>query len=149
MPAWRPITSQDREAYLAMTSAFYSTDAVMHPIPRSHMEATFEELMRRDTYAAAYICEEQDTILGYALLAKTFSQEAGGTVLWVEELFIKEAYRGKGYGKQFFEYLLSSLPADVKRVRLEVERDNTAAVRMYEYFGFSFFEYDQMALERE
>ena len=44
--------------------------------------------------------------------------------------------------------LLASLPADIKRVRLEAERANTDAVRLYRSFGFDFLEYDQMVLDR-
>ena len=146
---WRPITAQDRAEYLAMSHAFYQTDAVMHPIPLSHIEATFEELMASDTYASAYICEAEGAVVGYALLAKTFSQEAGGLVLWVEELYVTPSCRGSGCGKAFFEMLMSSLKADVKRVRLEVERDNEHAVRLYKQYGFDFLEYDQMMLERQ
>ena len=149
MCCWRPISTSDRAEYLAMSEAFYSTDAVMHPVPLSHMEATFDELMRSDTYAVGFICEVQGAAAGYALLAKTFSQEAGGLVYWVEELYIKPPYQHNGCGKAFFDMLLSSLPDDVKRVRLEVERDNEKAVHLYERYGFSFLEYDQMILERQ
>lgn len=145
---WRPITPADREDYLAMATAFYNTDAVMKPIPRTHIEATFAELMRSDAYASCYICETKDGIVGYALLAKTFSQEAGGFALWIEELYLKEDCRHRGLGREFFEAFFASLPPDIKRIRLEVERENEGAVHLYESLGFTFFEYDQMVLER-
>ncbi len=145
--SWRPLRDTDREDYLAMATAFYNTDAVMHPIPRSHIEATFDELMRSDIYTVCYICETADGIVGYALLAKTFSQEAGGTVLWVEELYLKEGYRHMGLGRAFFDNFFAALPPDVKRVRLEVERENEGAVKLYEFLGFAFLEYDQMVKE--
>lgn len=148
MTHWRRIRPEDREQYLAMVDAFYRTDGVIRPIPRAHSEACFNELMRSKQYTYAYICEAGGETVGYALLARTFSQEAGGIVLWVEELFIKEAHRGKGLGKAFFEHLLDTLPDDVRRVRLEIERDNARAIAVYKHFGFDFFEYDQMILER-
>lgn len=148
MALWRKINAQDREEYLAMADAFYHTDGVIRPIPREHLEAGFEELMRSDQYACAYICEDGDKVLGYALLARTFSQEAGGIVLWIEELYIKDGYRDKGLGKAFFEQFFATLPAEVRRVRLEIELDNTRAIAVYKQFGFEFFEYDQMVWER-
>ena len=39
------------------------------------------------------------------------------------------------------------MSADCARFRLEVERENEGAVRLYESLGFRFFEYDQMVLE--
>ena len=146
--SWRPINATDREEYLAMATDFYNTDAVMHPIPRSHIEATFDELMRADTYAVCHICETADGIVGYALLAKTFSQEAGGLVLWIEELYLKKDYRHHGFGRAFFRDFLAALPPEVKRVRLEVELENEGAVKLYQSLGFEFLEYDQMVLDR-
>lgn len=148
MTIWRPIKASDREEYLAMADAFYHTDGVIRPVPCGHLEAGFDELMRSDQYAYAYICQADGDTVGYALIAKTFSQEAGGIVLWVEELFIKDGYRDKGLGKAFFEHFFETLPADVKRVRLETERGNDKAVRLYKSLGFEFLEYDQMILEQ-
>ena len=145
----RPIEPRDRETYFAMAKAFYQTDAVMHPIPDVHFETTWEEVMRSSLYAAIDILEADGETVGYALYAKTFSQEAGGMVLWVEELFLCEEHRGKGYGRAFFEQLLKTLPPEVRRVRLEAERDNERAVRLYESLGFEWMEYESMMLERE
>ncbi len=148
MPVWRPLCPQDRTEYLAMVKAFYRTDAVIKPIPPSYAEATFDELMRSNAYASCLVCETAQGLVGYALLAYTFSQEAGGKVCWIEELYIKEAFRGQGFSRAFFEIIFASLPADVKRVRLEIERDNTRAVNLYRSYGFDFLEYDQMIWER-
>ena len=145
--AYHPIRETDREEYLQMTAAFYATDAVIRPIPQEHREATFAELMRSDTYAAAYILEENGETVGYALLAKTFSQEAGGLVVWVEELYVKPPYRGRGIGSQFLRDLVAEPPAGTKRIRLEVEKENEAAVRLYRSLGFDWLAYDQMVLE--
>ena len=145
--SWRPINASDREEYLAMTTAFFNTNAVIRAIPRSHMEATFDELMRSSVYTTCYICEFDGEIVGYALLAKTFSQEAGGMVLWIEELYLKTDYRNQGLGREFFNDLLGTLPADIRRIRLEVERENEGAVKLYESLGFEFFDYDQMVKE--
>ena len=145
----RAATPADRDDYFAMAKAFYQTDAVMHPIPDAHFETTWEEVMRSSRYAAIDLLEADGETVGYALYAKTFSQEAGGMVLWLEELFIREKYRSKGYGRAFFEQLLRTLPVEVRRVRLEAERDNTHAVRLYESLGFEWMEYESMMLERE
>ncbi len=146
--AYRPIRETDREEYLQMAAAFYATDAVIRPIPQEHMQATFAELMCSDTYAAAYILEENGETVGYALLAKTFSQEAGGLVVWVEELYVKPPYRGRGIGSQFLRNLIAEPPAGTKRIRLEVEKENEAAVRLYHSLGFDWLAYDQMVLEK-
>lgn len=141
----RKITEADKSEYAEMVTEFYNSDAVIKPIPRSFIESTFEELMKSDVYAEAFIIESGGKTVGYALLAKTFSQEAGGLCIWIEELFVKSEFRGKGFGKEFFEFLFKNRPA--KRYRLEIEPENEAAVALYKAKGFDFFEYGQMVKE--
>jgi len=140
----RKIRMDDREEYFEMAADFYSSDAVCHPIPPSHFEKTFTELMRSQEYAEGYVLEYDGKTVGYALLAKTFSQEAGGMVVWIEELYVKPKYRGRGLGHKFFEYLKDHLPQNTKRLRLEAESDNQKAISLYRRFGFQNFPYYQM-----
>ena len=100
--------------------------------------------MRSDRYAAAYILEYENKTAGYALLAKTFSQEAGGMVLWIEELYIMPEYRCRGLGHEFFSYLKDNLCNNVKRLRLEAESSNTKAISLYKRLGFEDLPYSQM-----
>ena len=146
--AFRAITPSDRDDYLRMAYAFYHSAAVLHPVPDAHFEATFEEMMRSPDYARGYILECDDNVAGYALLAVTFSQEAGGLTWWVEELYVEETYRGKGLGSGFLKELIVAAPPEVKRIRLEVEEDNTRAVKLYRSLGLEPLDYGQMVLER-
>ena len=143
----RRISCEDRTAFISMAKEFYSTDAVVRRVPDGHFAATFDELMRSDDYAVCYVFEFDGAIAGYALLARTFSQEAGGFVLWIEEIYVLPQFRKNGIGRAFFDFLLKSRPSEVKRLRLEVERQNEGAVRLYKSFGFDFLEYDQMIID--
>lgn len=143
----RPIKKEDKAVYLKMAAEFYKTDAVLLHVGEEHLTSTFDELMRSDDYALCYIFELDGEAVGYSLLAKTYSQEAGGKVLWIEEIYVSPDFRGRGIGKAFFEFLLKNRPSDVKRLRLEVERENNGAVKLYKSFGFDFLEYDQMIID--
>lgn len=143
----RKITRQDKELYITLASAFYKTDAVLHDIPEKHFEDTFNELMRSNMYAVGYILEHEGEAAGYALLAKTFSQEAGGVVIWLEELYVVEKFRSLGVGKEFFEYLEATKGEEVKRIRLEVEDYNKRAIALYKRMGYEPLEYSQMIKE--
>ena len=138
----RKINENDREEFLSLVKTFYNSEAVLHSIPESYHEKTFSELMRSDCYAECLFFEENNETVGYALLAKTFSQEAGGLAVWIEELYLKEQYRSKGFGSEFFNWLFVNVPA--KRYRLEVEADNLRAKKMYEKMGFNILPYEQM-----
>lgn len=143
----RPITKEDKNIFLILAKAFYASPAVAHTIPTGHHTAAFEQLMKNDTYAQCYMIEHNGKVVGYALLAKTFSQEAGGMVVWIEELFILPEYRNKGLGKEFFVFMKETYEPHVARIRLEVEPDNTDAIRLYEQMGFEVLPYMQMIKE--
>ena len=138
----RKITPNDRETYIALSEEFYSSDAVSHSIPVEFHEDSFDELMRSDEYIECFIFEHEGETAGYALIAKTFSPEAGGVVVWIEELYVREGFRGKGLGKAFFAYMEQNY--NVSRYRLEVEPDNVRAKKLYSALGYKKLPYEQM-----
>ncbi len=144
---FREITENDRDFYINTVKAFYNSDAVLHSIPDDYIVKTFEELMHNDTYAQAFIIEKDDKRAGYALLAKTFSQEAGGIVLWLDELYILPEFRSCGLGSAFLEFL-KQIP-DTARLRLELCPSNKKACEVYKRQGFENFGYAQMIYEKK
>ena len=141
----RKIEPSDKEIYFQLANEFYSSDAVLSPVPESHFENTFQELMRSDVYAEGFLLVSDGEVAGYALLAKTFSQEAGGLTVWIEELYVREQFRSRGLGSEFFSFLEEKIPA--KRYRLEIEPENERAVALYQHRGFKWLEYHQMVKE--
>lgn len=144
----RRIREEDRGDYLALAHDFYQTDAVMAPIPDDRLNRCFSEMLRSDTYAAAWMFSADGSAVGYAQIARTYSQEAGGMVIWIEELYVKPDYRSRGIGSAFFSLLEQEYP-DTARYRLEVEEENTGAVRLYRRRGFIPLPYGQMYRERK
>lgn len=148
MTAIRKITSEDRDFFIAASKAFYASAAVAHDVPASYHLATFEELMNSEVYQSGYILEVDGASVGYALVSKTFSHEAGGTVWWLEELYILPEYRGKGLGRSYFDFIEKAAAENgVRRLRLEVEPDNTRAAKLYSDLGYKPLNYSQMLKE--
>lgn len=143
----RPVKENDREFYIRSALAFYHSPVVLAPIPQSHIEKTFDLLLQGSPFALGYILEHDGKPCGYALLARTWSQEAGGEVIWIEEIYVLPEFRSLGLGKEFFAFLEKAFAGKAKRFRLEVEKENEKAVRLYKSLGFEFFEYDQMKKE--
>ena len=143
----RPILAQDKAAYLSMAHDFYHSDAVDHAVADSHLERTFDALMMGTPYASCRILEHNGEMAGYVLLAHTWSQEAGGETVWVEELYVLPQFRGNGLGKQTLAALEREYPK-VSRFRLEVRPDNVRARQLYESLGYRDLDYLQMVQDK-
>ena len=135
----------DKRAFLEMSREFYSSDAVLHAVDPSFHEKAFAELLRSGTYLTCFVFECGDRVAGYALLSKMFSREAGGMVVWIEEIYVRSAFRGRGVGGAFFAWLRANVPAI--RYRLGVEPSNERAQSLYRRLGFSELPYVQMVLD--
>ena len=104
----RPITKQDRDLYLSLMDEFYHSPAVLHPVDPDYCVRAVDEILSRDTYLLGYLLEHEGQIAGYAMLARAYSTECGGPVLWIEELYVREDFRIKAqslYRRLGFEVL--------------------------------------------
>ncbi|NYV28137.1 GNAT family N-acetyltransferase [Streptobacillus felis] len=144
----RKIKKCDKNTFLELSDMFYSSEVVLHKVNKINFENTFDELINREIYTECFIIEEGERVIGYCLVSKTYSQEVGGMVLLVEELFILEEYRNLGIGKKVFNYLFERY-RDFKRIRLEVEFNNERAKKLYNKLGFENLDYLQMVIDKE
>lgn len=141
----RKLNRADWELFSRMVQNFYRTPAVLHPLPESHIQTTFDAAMSESPYVRVYILEQDGAIAGYAQVSLTYSNEAGGLTVWLEELYVDDAFRGCGLGSEFLRFLPMEFP-QAKRFRLEVTESNADAVRLYTRFGYEPLEYRQMVL---
>ena len=128
-----------------MAKDFYNSPAVLSSVPDANFETTFNELMTSDVYTEAFIFEVNQKTAGYGLIAKTFSQEAGGIVVWIEEIYVKAKFRNQGLGSEFIEYVKTNISA--RRYRLETEPDNIKAQNLYKRHGFHNLKYINFSLD--
>lgn len=144
----RPFQPQDEQLYLRLAQAFYEDgDAVDHPVPAHHAKRTFDALIAGLPFVDAFLAEDEDgTPLGFTLLAVTWSNEAGGLTVWIEELLVLEAARGKGVGRAILAHVQKMYPAAC-RFRLEVTPANARATALYRSLGYEPLAYDQMILD--
>ena len=140
----RQITPAERDVYLQLVTEFYTSDGVDHPIPPSYIRAAFDELCRSGDYLVCYLLESEGKTAGYALLAKMYSQEAGGLCIWLEELYLRPAFRGGGIGDAFMQWLQQQWAGKAVRWRLEVVPSHDRVKALYARHGFDAMPYDQM-----
>ena len=140
----RKFVPEDREDYIRFSTEFYNSSAVDKPVPREHFEQGFDEMMRSDVYVQGYMLVCDGNNVGYCVTMKTYSVEAGGITIWIDELFVLEEYRSKGLGRELFKYIEENGDKKLRRIRLEVELDNGRAISLYKKMGFEPAPYDGM-----
>lgn len=145
----RRIAEKDYDDFVRMVHAFYGSDAVQHNIPENHAQDTFEVLMRRTPYADCLMAvSDEGIVCGYCLLALTWSNEAGGLCVWIDEVMVEAEARGHGVGTLLMREA-QRLNPDAKRYRLEITKTNRKAAALYESLGFEALPYVQMALDTD
>lgn len=130
----RKMLESDRETILKMMRVFYNSAAVLSNGSDEIYEKDFTACVGENPYIEGYVFHDGGEIQGYAMAAKSFSTEFGKPCIWIEDLYIAENYRGCGIGSVFLDFIAAEYPDAL--LRLEAERENTAAVRMYEKHGF-------------
>ena len=141
----RKMTEADRESVVDMMRTFYHSPAVWTNGSEEIYNKDITACVGTSPYADGFIFEKEDEILGYSMIAKSFSTEFGKPCIWIEDLYLKEEYRGVGIGSSFFQYLEKEYPNTI--MRLEVEEDNTRAVAVYRKNGYETLPYMEMKKE--
>ena len=141
---FRPFTAADETDFYTMAEEFYHSDAVLHPIPAEYHRRAFAEMMRSGQYLSGYIFTDGDNTAGFAVTNRMMQHEAGGVMVWVEDLYIRPAYRGQGLGSRFLAWLEEQLRGDAVMLRLETEPENERAQELYYRLGYENLNYLQM-----
>ena len=149
MLTFRDMTLQDRDIVLPMVDEFYHSDAVDHPVEPSVLERSFlaaadpeEPLLR------GVLIYDEGEVAGYLYVTQCYSAEVGGRCIFIEEIFVAQAFRGRGVGRAVLDWLEEQYP-DARRFRLEVTQVNQGAVRLYQRMGYQYLRYDQMVLDKK
>lgn len=118
------------EAITTMMQEFYAIDN--YPIDIEVSKKLFEEFISDENLGKAWLIFSNDDVVGYVILTYVFSFEYKGRIAFLDELYIKENFRGKGIGKQTIDFIKEQATnQNVKLIYLEVENHNQNAQKLY------------------
>ncbi len=138
----RLMQEKDREKIVEMMKVFYTSPAVFTNGSDEIFNADIDNCIGESPYLEGFVFEEGGQIQGYGMIAKSFSTEFGKTCIWIEDIYIKDEYRGLGIGTLFLQYVEEKYPDSI--FRLEVEHENERAIRVYKKCGYDFLPYAEM-----
>ncbi|MCD8238745.1 MAG: GNAT family N-acetyltransferase [Clostridiales bacterium] len=138
----RDMNESHREEVISMMKTFYSSSAVYTEGSEDIFINDFNSCVSEGPYSEGFIFEEGKVVCGYGMVSKSFSTEFGKPCIWIEDIYIKEGFRGKGIGKEYFDFLGRKYTGVI--FRLEVQEENSAAIHLYKKEGFDILPYTEM-----
>ena len=143
----RPMTAGDTAPVLDMMRAFYSSPAVLTNGSDEIFLRDIAACVGDSPYAEGYVFPAGEGLAGYAMAAKSWSTEFGCPCIWIEDLYIRPEYRGKGTGSAFLKFVEERYSGEAVRLRLEAEPENERAMAVYQKAGFEILGYTQLVKE--
>lgn len=141
----RAMQENDRNEVIEMMRVFYASPAVFSNGSDEIFISDFDNCIGNSPYLEGFIFENSGTVQGYAMIAKSFSTEFGKPCIWIEDIYIRDEFRGCGIGSRFFRYIEEKYTDVI--FRLEVEEENKRAVHVYRKNGFDELPYMEMKKE--
>jgi GNAT superfamily N-acetyltransferase len=134
-PTFKHADHADLDTLLDFVREYYVFDG--HSYDRDVARAALEGLLRKPAFGRAWLICDGTTPVGYVVLTIGYSIEYHGHDAFVDELYLRESHRGRGWGRQTLAYVEQACrELGVHALHLEVERENTAAYAVYRKFGF-------------
>lgn len=130
MTTFKPLEKADISTITQMMQEFYAIDN--YPMDIEESKKLFQEFITNENLGKSWLIFSENEIVGYIILTFIFSFEYGGKIAFIDELFIKETARGKGFGKEAIQFIQVEVPKlSLKLLYLEVETHNENAQKLY------------------
>lgn len=131
-PTIRPATPDDLAEIEALIGELAEYEQLSHEAVATSADLA-EHLFGEHPAAHVLLVEADDgSVAGMALWFRTFSTFLGVPGIWLEDLFVRPAHRGQGYGGALLSTLRSMTSG---RVEWAVLDWNTPSIEFYEALG--------------
>jgi len=133
---YRPLTPTDHDTVRELIYSLYREDPDGSPVNDEKIRATFVEFAAHPEKGTVLVIEQDDHIVGYAVLVYFWSNESGGNIVNIDELYVVKEHRGQGIGTAFIRHLVETKHNGAVALELQVTPGNTGARKLYERIGF-------------
>lgn len=144
----RKLQNTDFDTVLSMMLVFYASDALLIHPSGEVLRKTLTDALADTPYLEAFGFEEDGVLVGYGMVAMSYSTEAGGLCAWIEDIYVEPAFRGQGFGTGFLQFVKDTYGGQVARLRLEAEPENEKALSVYQNAGYEILGYTQLIIDK-
>jgi GNAT superfamily N-acetyltransferase len=108
-----------------------------HPFVETNVRHALHLLMTDPALGRVWLIHQDEAIAGYVVMTLGFSLEYHGRDAFIDEVYLRENYRGQGVGTATFAFVEGFCRSlGVKALHLEVERENLKAQTFYRKLGY-------------
>ncbi len=119
-----------------MILALYREDPPGQPMSLRKIRRTITELSAHPHKGAVTIMHVGDAIVGYAIVIYYWSNEYGGNIAYIDELYVKPSWRNKGIGSSYLKQISKTKGTNFKGIHVETTPANQKASAFYMRRGF-------------
>jgi diamine N-acetyltransferase len=133
-PLFRLASEADADVLLQFMREYYDYDG--HGFEETKARDALMRLLRNPNFGKAWLVLDGDKPAGYIVLCFGYSLEWLGRDAFVDELYLREEYRGRGWGRATMTFAEDAARADgIQALHLAVVSGNHAE-RLYRKLGF-------------
>ena len=135
-PSFRVAEPADADTLVEMMRDFNAHERIA--FDESEVRAVLAQLFANDSHGLACLILLGEQVAGYVVITFGFSIEFRGRDALIDELFIKDEFRGRGLGSAALRHA-EGVCRDrrIRALHLEVDRGNTRAQSVYARAGFA------------
>ena len=135
-PSFRVAEPADADALVEMMRDFNAHERIA--FDESEVRAVLTQLFANDSYGLACLILLGAEVAGYVVITFGFSIEFRGRDALIDELFVKDEFRGRGLGSAALRHAEGVCrDRNIRALHLEVDRGNTRAQYVYGRAGFA------------
>ena len=134
-PQFRMAGESDAGALLRFMREYHAFDGHGFDEPKAHVALI--GLLRDSNLGRLWLILDGAGAVGYVVLCFGYSLEWLGRDAFVDEFYMLEEYRRRGWGRRTMEFVEDAArSAGVRTLHLEVVRQNRATLEVYRKLGF-------------
>ncbi|MDQ4120679.1 MAG: GNAT family N-acetyltransferase [Acidobacteriota bacterium] len=134
---FRSATLADEEILINLRRGFCEIETFPNPLDEATNRAVLLQLIENEQFGKIWLILVEGEAAGYIVLAFGYSLEYAGRDALIDELYLREKFRGFGLGKQTLQFVEDYCRSEnIRAIHLEVDRTNIAAKTLYHKNGF-------------
>ncbi|NMG09366.1 GNAT family N-acetyltransferase [Brasilonema sp. UFV-L1] len=111
---------------------FYEVQNIDEEKNRKHLQM----IMDNEELGKLFLAQDNYTYVGFATIYYSFSSRIAEKIAILNDLYVLDSNRGKGFGRQLLEHCFIYLKTrGINTVRWTTRQDNVTAQKLYNYYA--------------